>query len=281
MTSTSVSPAAASSAGRSGSSPGRAVERVLDDVVGDVGLLQPARHELEQLGQHDLRGGARDAHREPDHPASTRLSLASMPSSERVLSSVIVSAKRSSRSFCGAREPARGRDVDDDADVARAAARERRQPAPAQQDLLAGLGARGDLDRHRAVEGRDLDRGAERRQRRGDVDDGDQVLAVAQEALVLAHPHDDVEVAGRAAVLARVAAAREPDALAVGDARRDVDRDAALLARRAPRRRTRGRASRGRARRRRRRRRSRCARAGRRPCAPRAGAGRCRRSRGR
>ena len=81
-----------------------------------------------------------------------------------------------------------------------------------------------------AVERRDLDRRAERRQRRGHVDHRDQVLAVAQEALVLAHPHDDVEVAGRAAVLARVAAAREPDALAVGDARRDVDRDAARLA---------------------------------------------------
>ena len=36
---------------------------------------------------------------------------------------------------------------------------------------------------------------------------------------------DDVEVAGRAAVAARAAAALEPDALAVGDACRDADLD--------------------------------------------------------
>src|SRR3712207_7507923 len=46
------------------------------------------------------------------------------------------------------------------------------------------------------------------------VDHGDQVLAVAQEARVLTHAHDDVEVAGRPAGLALVAAAGEPDALA-------------------------------------------------------------------
>ena len=77
---------------------------------------------------------------------------------------------------------------------------------------------------------RHLHRRPQRRQRRRHVDHRHEVLAVAQEALVLAHPHDHVEVARRPAALARVAAPREPDALAVGDARRDVDRDPLLLA---------------------------------------------------
>ena len=48
----------------------------------------------------------------------------------------------------------------------------------------------------------------ERRVRRRQVDHGDQVVAVAHEALVLGHLHEHVEVAGRAAVVAGVAAAR-------------------------------------------------------------------------
>ena len=48
-----------------------------------------------------------------------------------------------------------------------------------------------------------------------DVDHRVQVLAVADEALVLAHAHQHVEVAGGPAALARVPAPAEPDALAV------------------------------------------------------------------
>ena len=60
-------------------------------------------------------------------------------------------------------------------------------------------------------------------QRRRHVDDRDEVVAVAHEALVLAHAHEHVEVARRAAALARVAAAGEADPLAVVDPGRDVD----------------------------------------------------------
>ena len=46
---------------------GRAVDGVLDDVVGKLGLLDPARGELEQLGEHQLGLGALDAHGETEH----------------------------------------------------------------------------------------------------------------------------------------------------------------------------------------------------------------------
>ena len=55
------------------------------------------------------------------------------------------------------------------------------------------------------------------------VDDRDQVLALALEALVLGDPHLDVEVAGGAAGLAGVAGAADPDPLAVLDPGRDLD----------------------------------------------------------
>ena len=70
-TSTRAPPAAACSAPRSGSSPGRAVDRVLDDAVLSVGLvhlLDPAGRELEQLCERRLGLGAPAADREPDQP---------------------------------------------------------------------------------------------------------------------------------------------------------------------------------------------------------------------
>ena len=51
--------------------PRRAVDHVLDVAVVELALLQPARRQLEQLGEHRLRVGPRDAHREPDHARST------------------------------------------------------------------------------------------------------------------------------------------------------------------------------------------------------------------
>ena len=104
-------------------------------------------------------------------------------------------------------------------------------PRDAQRDRLAGLRAGGDLDRDLAVQARHLHGRAERRQRRRDVDHRVQVLLVAHEALVLAHPDDDVEVAVRPAALAGVAAPAQPDPLAVGDAGRDVDVQRARLGR--------------------------------------------------
>ena len=139
-----------------------------------------------------------------------------MPSSERRLSSVSVAAKCSSSARCS-RVSRRGMAT---LTTTRRSPRRPRAAAAARaahHDRLARLRAGGDLERHVAVERRHLDRRAERGQRRRDVDHGDEVVAVAQEALVLAHPHDHVEVAGRAAALAGVAAPRQPDALAVGD----------------------------------------------------------------
>ena len=62
---------------------------------------------------------------------------------------------------------------------AAARAAQARHAFAADRDHLAGLGAGVDLDVDVAVERRRLHGGAERRQRRGDVDDGDEVVAVA------------------------------------------------------------------------------------------------------
>src|SRR3970040_3020477 len=51
-----------------------------------------------------------------------------------------------------------------------------------------------------------------------------QVVSVALEDLVLAHAHVDVQVAGRGARRSRLALARQPDAVAAVDARRDLHR---------------------------------------------------------
>ena len=80
-------------------------------------------------------------------------------------------------------------------------------PRPRSRIVSPGWVPAGTSTGHVAVERRHLDRRAERGQRGRDVDDGDQVLGVAQEALVLAHAHDDVEVAVGPAALAGVAAA--------------------------------------------------------------------------
>ena len=74
------------------------------------------------------------------------------------------------------------------------------------------------------VDGRDLDRRAERGKRRGDVDRRHQIVPVADEPRVLAHAHEHVQVARGTAALAGVAAPGDPDPLAVGDPGGDVDR---------------------------------------------------------
>ncbi len=74
-----------------------------------------------------------------------------------------------------------------------------------------------------AVERRDRQRHPDRRRRRGDVEHGDEVVAVAQEALVGLHVHEHVEVPGRPAAVAGVPAAAEAHALAVVDPGGDVD----------------------------------------------------------
>ena len=106
----------------------------------------------------------------------------------------------------------------------------------------------------------------------------DEVVAVAQEALVLGDAHEHVQVAGRAAAVAGVAAPGDADALLVGDPGGDVDLRACAPAACARGRRTPSTGSRGSCRRRRRRRRPGCGRAGRTRCASRRAAGPGRRS---
>src|SRR5205085_5200926 len=76
---------------------GRAVDRVLDGVP-ELGLLHPARRELEQLGENQLGVGAIHADREADHRRA-RLSFANTPSSVRRFSSVSEPESSSSSSF--------------------------------------------------------------------------------------------------------------------------------------------------------------------------------------
>ena len=72
--------------------------------------------------------------------------------------------------------------------------------------------------------------GAERRLGEGDRDGQGEIAALAPEERVGRDVHDDVEVAGRAAVAARLAAALHPDPLAVVDAGRDADLHLAVSA---------------------------------------------------
>ena len=196
-----------------------------------------------------------------------------MPSCSRRFSSVSDVGELLEQVALLAVQPPRDDDVDDDAQIARAAAPQRRQPAPGHHDRLARLRAGGHVQRDVAVERRHLDRRAQRRQRRGDVDHGHEVLAVADEALVLLDAHDDVQVAGRPAALARVAAAGDPQPLAVVDPGRDVDLHAPLRRRPSRGRRRCGRAARRSGRRRRTCRTARSGPSGRSACAGRPGSG--------
>ena len=72
-------------------------------------------------------------------------------------------------------------------------------PWPRSVDRLARLRAGPDVDVLGAVERRHLELRAERGERRGDVEHRDEVVAVADEALVRLDRDEHVEVAGRRA----------------------------------------------------------------------------------
>ena len=75
-----------------------------------------------------------------------------------------------------------------------------------------------------------LDRGAERRERRRDVDGGQQVVAVAHEPWVVADPDQHVQIARLPAALYRHGPDRlTADPLAVVDPGRNVDRHLDVL----------------------------------------------------
>src|SRR3954453_17591810 len=71
--------------------------------------------------------------------------------------------------------------------------------------------------------------GAEDRLGVRDRDRQREVVVDPAEQVVRADPDQHVQVSGRAAALTGLAAAGEPDALAVGDAGREPDRDRAVL----------------------------------------------------
>ena len=71
-------------------------------------------------------------------------------------------------------------------------------PSPRSVSTSPGCVPARQLDGRCALERGDLQRGAERRERRGHVEHGDQVVALAHEARVLANAHEHVEVPGGA-----------------------------------------------------------------------------------
>src|SRR5215211_7029966 len=95
-------------------------------------------------------------------------------------------------------------------------------PAP-DPEGAAVLGARRDLEGHRAVQGRHLQLGAEGGLGEGHGHGDGQVLAAAPEQGVRGDPDLDDQVAGGGAGLARLALALEPDGGAVVDPHRDPD----------------------------------------------------------
>src|SRR5438105_12855341 len=109
------------------------------------------------------------------------------------------------------------------AGVAVAALAQPRHPLAAQAQHLVRLAAGGDFQRVRTVEHGHLDLGAERQlgERYGQV--AEQIGAVAREDRVVADPHEDVEIAGGAAVHAAAALAGQAQLHAVVDAGRDLD----------------------------------------------------------
>src|SRR2546429_1645673 len=94
-------------------------------------------------------------------------------------------------------------------------------PASSHLHGLAALGPGGHLDGHGLVERRHLYLRAQRGLAERDRHAHREVLALASEDRVLPDVHDHEQVAGRAAVRTRRAAARHADALAVVDAGRD------------------------------------------------------------
>src|SRR5579875_1047136 len=106
---------------------------------------------------------------------------------------------------------------------------QRRHALALEAELMPVLGA--GRDRHpcpAAVDGRHLERAAERRGRHRHRDMHVDVGAVAVEQPVRLDGQEDVEIAGSAAAHAGFALAREPDARAVLDARRNRNRQRAL-----------------------------------------------------
>src|SRR5262249_59720743 len=99
------------------------------------------------------------------------------------------------------------------------------QPFSLQAQRLPVLRARGPPHRLLSVERRHLDVASEGDGGEVDRDLAEQIDAVAAEDLVFLHVHDDVEMAGGPAARAGFALTLEPQLLAGGDPRRNLDRN--------------------------------------------------------
>ena len=142
LISTRPSPAAASSSGSAGSSPGGPVDRVLHPLAAAL-LLDPARGELEQVGEHALGELGAAADGEPDQAAGW-----SPPSD---------SCRRSASLRCS-RLSLRGTTTSTSTcSSPRCRAAQRRQPEAVERHRMPGLGPGRDRDLAVAVERRRRD----------------------------------------------------------------------------------------------------------------------------
>jgi len=99
---------------------------------------------------------------------------------------------------------------------------------PAQAHFRAHGRSRREADSVFALECGHFDFTAEDERRERQIESQDDVVALALEHLVLGHRQDDVEIAGRPSVGARVAFSRQPEPRARLDASRDVNRELLL-----------------------------------------------------
>src|SRR4051812_6688425 len=126
-------------------------------------------------------------------------------------------------------EVARHEHVDQDPLVAVTASLQNRHAAAVQDDDLARLRPRRQLELLLPVERRDREGGAERGLREREVDGRVDVVAFAHESLVGADLHLDIDVACPTADEPGVPHAGQADLLSVVDPRRDLDRQRPLL----------------------------------------------------
>ena len=167
-----------------------------------VDLLEAGGEELDHQRARLL--GPPERHGHGDAPQlcqrNALFSLSKKPSSWRYVSSPEWPSNSSSRRRCSAVSAARDGDVDEHAVVAAAEALQHGHPLSAQHPDLARLRPRLELELDRPVERLDRRRRAERRLHHRQVDGGEEVVALTDEARVGLDVHEDVEVAGTSAV---------------------------------------------------------------------------------
>ena len=166
---------------------GRSVDRVLDDVaVAD--LLDAGRRKLHQLRQRELGVFGAAADRQPDHRTSARRRRPQgcpRPSAGEGCSSVIVAANFSSSSRCSSLRLCGTRRLTTACRSPRVLLRRPGQAVALDLDFVAVRRAADDFDLGRPVERVDLERRAEHRVVRVDVDDGVELRVLAMKALVV------------------------------------------------------------------------------------------------